>query len=65
MRKSILESLMRAHLRTFPPITKNGNGMIGDIKRTTIALLMNMVGGKNVRILVKEIVNEWTDKQAS
>ena len=64
MRKTVLEYLMRAHLRTFPPITKNGNNKIGEIKRTIIALLMNVVGGKEVEMLVKEICTEWSNKQA-
>lgn len=64
MRKRIIERLLQAHLRTFPPITKNGNNKFGDFKRTIIALCLNVIGGRNVEELAKEIVSEW-EKQAA
>lgn len=64
MRKSILGKLTRAYLRTFPPIAKNGNNVVGDAKRAIIALLINAVGGKNSMSLVEEILTEWDRKPA-
>ena len=59
MQKTILDKLLRAYLRTFPPITKNGNNKIGDAKRTILALLINVVGGNNVETIANEILTEW------
>lgn len=64
MRKTILGNLTRAFLRTFPPINKNGNNVIGDVKRVIITMLMHIVGGKNMEMLIREIVTEWENKQA-
>lgn len=64
MRKTILSGLIRAYLRTFPPIAKNGNNAIGDVRRAIISLLINAVGGKNSMLLVEEILTEWDCKPA-
>ena len=62
MQKVILSGLTRAYLRTFPPIAKNGNNTIGDVKRAIISLLINVVGGTNSMSLVEEILTEWNSK---
>lgn len=37
-REKILMWLLRCYLRTFPPISKNGNGIIGNFKRVILAV---------------------------
>ncbi|MBQ1189667.1 MAG: hypothetical protein IIX57_04565, partial [Lachnospiraceae bacterium] len=61
MRKKLIAKLAQMYTRTFPPLTKNGNNMIGDIKRTIIALLMNVVGGSKTEELLKEVLTEFTE----
>lgn len=61
MRKKLIMKLAQMYTRTFPPITPNGNNVIGDIKRSLIAMLMFMVGGRNTEELLKEVLTEFTE----
>lgn len=61
MRKRLIAKLAQMYTRTFPPLTPNGNNMIGDIKRTIIALLMNVVGGRKTEELLKEVLEEFNE----
>ena len=63
MQKTILWKLMQAHLRTFPPINKHGNGIIANIKRAVISSLMFIIGGKDTAMIIAEIVHEWEAEQ--
>ena len=62
MRKKLIAKLAQMYTRTFPPLTPNGNNVIGNIKRTIIALLMNAVGGRKTENLLMEVLtgfNVW------
>lgn len=61
MRKRLITKLAQMYTRTFPPLTPNGNNMIGDIKRTTIGLLMFAVGGKKTEELLREVLTEFNE----
>lgn len=61
MRKKLITKLAQMYTRTFPPITPNGNNVIGDIKRVIIALLMNIVGGRKTEELLREVLTEFKE----
>lgn len=61
MRKKLITKLAQMYTRTFPPLTKNGNNKIGDIKRTIIATLMFLVGGERTEELIREVLTEFTE----
>lgn len=61
MRKELIFKLSQMYTRTFPPITLNGNNKIGDIKRTIIAMLMFVVGGRKTEELIREVLTEFTE----
>lgn len=61
MRKKLIAKLAQMYTRTFPPLTPNGNNVIGDIKRTTIALLMFAVGGSKTEKLLEEVLTEFNE----
>ena len=61
MRKKLIAILSQMYLRTFPPLTPNGNNAIGDIKRTIIALLMNVVGGRKTEEILREVLTEFNE----
>ena len=60
MRKKLIYKLSRMYTRTFPPLTKNGNNKIGDIKRAIIATLMFLIGGEKTEELLREVLTEFT-----
>ena len=59
MRKKLIAKLAQMYIRTFPPLTPNGNNVIGNIKRTIIAWLMNAVGGRKTEKLLMEVLTEF------
>ena len=61
MRKKLIEKLTQMYIRTFPPLTPNGNNVIGNIKRTIIAWLMNAVGGRKTEKLLMEVLTEFNE----
>ena len=61
MRKKLICKLSQMYTRTFPPLTPNGNNKIGDVKRTIIAILMFMVGGRKTEELLREVLTEFTE----
>ena len=50
-RKAILGKLLRLYLRTFPPISKNGNGFVGDIKRVLLIIPINIISKGNTELI--------------
>lgn len=61
MRKKLITKLAQTYTRTFPPLTPNGNNVIGNIKRTIIALMMFAVGGRQTEVILTEVLTEFTD----
>ena len=61
MRKRLIYKLSQMYTRTFPPLTPNGNNAIGDIKRTIIATMMFMVGGRKTEELLREVLTEFKE----
>ena len=61
MRKKLIAKLAQMFTRTFPPLTPNGNNVIGNIKRAIIALLMNVVGGRKTEELLMEVLTEFKE----
>ena len=61
MRKKLIAKLARMFTRTFPPLTPNGNNVIGNIKRTIIVWLMNVVGGRKTEELLMEVLTEFNE----
>lgn len=61
MRKKLITKLSMMFIRTFPPLTPNGNNVIGDIKRTIIAWMMFVVGGRKTEELLREVLTEFTE----
>jgi hypothetical protein len=59
MRKNIMEYLMIKYLRTFPPISKNGNNAFGNFKRAWLCFCINVVGGRRTEEMFREIANKW------
>lgn len=61
MRKYLIFRLTQKYLRTFPPINKNGNGMIANLHRDILAAIMLIIGGgnDNTERLIEEIVIEY------
>lgn len=60
MRKAIIGKLTKGYIKTFPPITKNKK--IGSIKRAIILFVINIIGGKDTKVLVNEIAEEIANK---
>lgn len=61
MRKKLIAKLAQMYIRTFPPLAPNGNNVIGNIKRTIIAWLMNIVGGRKTEELLMEVLTEFNE----
>lgn len=61
MRKKLITKLSQMYIRTFPPLTPNGNNVIGDIKRTIITLMMSAVGRGKTEELLIEVLTEFTE----
>lgn len=59
MREKIMEYFLIKYLRTFPPISKNGNSAFGEFKRQMLMIPINLVGGKHTEDLVKKITKRW------
>ena len=53
--------IMRLYLRTFPPHSKNGNGIIGSIKRALLMIPLNIVTGGDLD-KVEEAFNRFEQK---
>lgn len=54
-RERVIIKFIGLYLRTFPPISKNGNGMIGKIKRFLLVIPINIACGFDEQILVNAI----------
>ena len=61
MRKKLIAKLAQMFIRTFPPLTPNGNNVIGNIKRTIIAWMMYAVGGRKTEELLTEVLTEFNE----
>lgn len=61
MRKKLINKLSQMFLRTFPPLTPNGNNVIGNVKRTIITLVMFVVGGRKTKEILKEVLTEFNE----
>lgn len=59
MRKRIVESLFKKYLRTFPPISKNGNGILGDIRRVYLTVLINIISCGKSEQMLREIMDDY------
>lgn len=62
MRKKLITKLSQMYIRTFPPLTPNGNNTIGNVKRTILAWLMSVVGGRKTEEILSETLTEFTDQ---
>ena len=59
MRKKLITKLAQMYIQTFPPLTPNGNNVIGDIKRVAIALMMFAVCGRKTETTLTEVLTEF------
>lgn len=50
--------LIQKYLRTFPPYSKNGNGKIGDIKRSLLMIPITFITKGDLK-LVKEALDRF------
>lgn len=56
MRKKMMARLLKIYMRTFPPFDKNGNGILGTMKRNVLAFIMNVVGGRKAETMINDIL---------
>ena len=56
--KAILGKLLRCYLRTFPPISMNGNGFMGNLKRGLLIIPINIISKGNKKA-IEETLSEW------
>ena len=61
MRKKLIVKLSQMYIRTFPPLTPNGNNAIGNVKRMIIAWLMFVIGGRKTEELLREVLTEFNE----
>lgn len=54
-RERVITKFTGLYLRTFPPINKNENGMIGEIKRFLLIIPINIACGFDEQILVNTL----------
>lgn len=53
--------LIQKYLRTFPPISKNGNGKIGDIKRCLLMIRINFITKGDLK-MVEEALKRFEQR---
>lgn len=67
MRKTITTKLLQLYLRSFPPITPNGNNLFGILKRNFLATMIDLINGGNEKALImaEKILDEWIEQSVT